>query len=107
MTFEQWWENDGKEKSRELYRRPANSFSDIEATLREAAHAGWSASKFETMTPFERWLEMHDSECREQRYNEKCFEVCWNAAVCEAEHDLVRQMNSNKAVLSIAHLKNS
>jgi len=112
MTFEQWWEREGKEQVREVYREAADSFAALEESFRRAVRQGWNAASREsktttTPTPFETWWELHESECPEQAsYNKNCFELCWNTAITEAEHDLARQLNGNKIVLDFEHLKN-
>jgi hypothetical protein len=99
VTFEQWWERSGKAVVRVLQARPADSFAAVEQTFRTAIFTGWHAAEANASngrTPFEAWWEMHEAECKEGRYNKKCFELCWNASNFEAQETLRNQLDLSK-----------
>jgi hypothetical protein len=91
MTFEEWW----REHGGNVIRKTGIGVFDV---AHAAALEGWNAhSKAVQGSPFETWLELHGSECKEFRYNEKCFELCWNSAIAAAD-ELIAELARGKDV---------
>ena len=89
MTFEQWWA----------------SIDVVVESNREIAKRAWSAALTKDMSPFEAWAEMHESECREGRYNRKCFELCWDAAINEVARQASRHAGNLLPLVNIKDLR--